>query len=75
MAPAPNPADAQKMMDEAMAKLKEQAASMTPEQKAAAAAAARTQAEATAKAAGGDDATVKAAGDMAETQVKQALGI
>ncbi|MGB6117754.1 MAG: hypothetical protein WBF87_06000, partial [Mesorhizobium sp.] len=82
--PAPNggstlapetPADAQKMLDQAMETLKQQAATMTPEQKLQAVTMARQQAEAVVKASGGDDATAKAAGDQAEASVRQALGL
>jgi uncharacterized protein (DUF885 family) len=69
---APDPA---KMMEEAMKQLKEQAATMTPEQKTAAVAAARTNAEAAATTAGQTPEQVKAIGDQVEAAAKQALGL
>jgi hypothetical protein len=58
-----------------MKALKDQAASMTDEQKQQAITAARTSAESAAKAAGQNDDKVKQAGDAAEAAAKEALGV
>ncbi|HEY4202640.1 MAG TPA: hypothetical protein VGM83_18980 [Devosiaceae bacterium] len=62
-------------MNAMMAAAKEQAAQMTPEQKAALVAQARKAAQDAAKAQGLGDDVAKQAGDAAEALVKQTLGI
>lgn len=75
-APAtPMAPDVTKQAEEALKLIKEQAANMTPEQKADFVKLARSNAEAAAKAAGQTDEQVKVVGDQAEASVKEALGL
>lgn len=70
--PAP---DAGQALQDAQNELKEQAATMTDEQKQQTVTAARTSAEAAAKAAGQGEDMIKQIGDQAEAAAKQALGV